>query len=382
MRDKSFLFPTTVYIDKDSLSDPITLNVKRNLSNAKFIEIENVKDPISDGVYKTNNTSKNHQFDEGKRILYLTRHKGKWLKSCPGTSGHVCCNLFIVNPGEGCPLDCTYCYLQSYLKNNPTLKLYTNTNSLLEELEEKFKSDPNRLFRVGTGELIDSLVWDDITGASLELVPFFAKFENAVLELKTKDDGVSNLLDLRSEHNGKTVVSWSVNAKSISETDEKNTASLEERLEAARLVADAGYRLGFHFDPLVYFENWQEEYKETVDKIFSKIKPTQVAWISISTLRYKTDLHEMMKLRFPNSHLPFGEQFLGKDNKLRYIQPIRFKMTRFVWDSIKAHSEEVPVYMCMESSAAWRNIAGGAPMAGSELREVFAKNHRLPVLTS
>jgi spore photoproduct lyase len=251
----------------------------------------------------------------------------------------------------------------------------------MNELQDKFLSDSSRLFRVGTGELIDSLVWDDISGLSLDLVPFFAKFDNAVLELKTKDDGVGNLLDLRNDHKGKTVVSWSVNARTVTEKDEKDTATLAQRIEAASKVVEAGYRVGFHFDPLVYFENWEEEYLETINTIFSNIPASRVAWISISTLRYKTDLHEMMKARFPESNLPFGEQFLANDNKLRYVQPIRFKMTRFVWNNIKKISEDIPVYMCMESSAAWRNISGGAPLAGSELREVFARNHRLPVLT-
>ncbi len=381
MRDKSHLYPTRIFVDKVSLDDSLTQRVLANLKDVDVVEVDGVKDPVREGFILASSTSPEALFTAGKRALYLTRHKGSWLKSCPGTSGHVCCNLFIVNPGEGCPLDCTYCYLQSYLKKNPTLKLYTNTSDLMNELQDKFLSDSSRLFRVGTGELIDSLVWDDISGLSLDLVPFFAKFDNAVLELKTKDDGVGNLLDLRNDHKGKTVVSWSVNARTVTEKDEKDTATLAQRIEAASKVVEAGYRVGFHFDPLVYFENWEEEYLETINTIFSNIPASRVAWISISTLRYKTDLHEMMKARFPESNLPFGEQFLANDNKLRYVQPIRFKMTRFVWNNIKKISEDIPVYMCMESSAAWRNISGGAPLAGSELREVFARNHRLPVLT-
>jgi spore photoproduct lyase len=381
VRDKSHLYPTRIFVDKVSLDDSLTQRVLANLKDVDVVEVDGVKDPVREGFILASSTSPEALFTAGKRALYLTRHKGSWLKSCPGTSGHVCCNLFIVNPGEGCPLDCTYCYLQSYLKKNPTLKLYTNTSDLMNELQDKFLSDSSRLFRVGTGELIDSLVWDDISGLSLDLVPFFAKFDNAVLELKTKDDGVGNLLDLRNDHKGKTVVSWSVNARTVTEKDEKDTATLAQRIEAASKVVEAGYRVGFHFDPLVYFENWEEEYLETINTIFSNIPASRVAWISISTLRYKTDLHEMMKARFPESNLPFGEQFLANDNKLRYVQPIRFKMTRFVWNNIKKISEDIPVYMCMESSAAWRNISGGAPLAGSELREVFARNHRLPVLT-
>lgn len=71
---------------------------------------------------------------------------------------------------------------------------------------------------------------------------------------------------------------------------------------------------------------------------------------------------------------------MAKDSKLRYIQPIRFKLTRFVWDLLKGVSDKLPVYMCMESSAAWKEIAGGPPVAGEEIREVFARRASLPVL--
>ena len=198
MRSREFFKPNLVIVAGDSKEDSLTKNVISRLPNAT---IEYVDDFKSIGELEKNIFTKylstkyqasyddiptDIKFSEGKRVLILTRHKGNWIKSCPGTSSHVCCNLFTVDPGEGCPLDCTYCYLQSYLKANPTLKLYSNTSDLLHELSEKFTSEPGRLFRVGTGELIDSLVWDDLTDFSKEIVPFFAKFPNAVLELDRK----------------------------------------------------------------------------------------------------------------------------------------------------------------------------------------------------
>jgi spore photoproduct lyase len=391
MRERRGTHPKILLVEDSAREDPVTHRVLSRLPDAKVVYVTNSEDPlylksevdtaISELLGSVQNLSDAERFSLGKRVLMLKRHKGSWLKSCPGTSGHVCCNLFIVNPGEGCPLDCTYCYLQSYLKNNPTLKLYTNTCDLFDELADKFTSEPGRLFRVGTGELIDSLVWDDLTDATLDFVPFFAKFKNAVLELKSKDDYVENLVSLRNEHKGQTVVSWSVNAARINKNDEANTATLTERIEAAGKVVEAGYRVGFHFDPIVHFEGWEDEYYDTIQNIFSKIPKEKIAWVSISSLRYKTDLQDMMKSRFPDSVLPYGEQFLARDAKLRYIQPVRFRMLRFMWDELKKISDEMPVYMCMESAAAWKGLTGGTPTAGEELREVFARRASLPVIS-
>ena len=88
----------------------------------------------------------------------------------------------------------------------------------------------------------------------------------------------------------------------------------------------------------------------------------------------------MMETRFPESKIPFGEQFLARDNKLRYLQPLRFKMIQFVWSELKAVHADIPVYMCMESAAAWRHIAGGPPASGSELVEIFSRRGRLPII--
>ena len=59
-------------------------------------------------------------------------------------------------------------------------------------------------------------------------------------------------------------------------------------------------------------------------------------------------------------------------------RPIRIKMQKFMWNKLKNINTEIPVYMCMESSTAWKSISGGSPAAGSELREVF--NKKLPIV--
>lgn len=377
-------WPHTIVVHDSARNDPMTERVLSRVTGAKVIYTAKKIDPLVSGgelEHLAADDGEIARFSRGKRVLYLTRYLGSWLKACPGTSGHVCCNLWIVNPGEGCPLDCSYCYLQSYLRRNPTLKIYTNTDDLIETLRARAAAEPNRLFRVGTGEVIDSLVWDDLTDLSLELVPFFARTPNLVLELKTKSDRVENLLAMRDAHAEKTVVSWSVNAPSVSAGEEAFTAPLDARIRAAEKIVEAGYKVGFHFDPLVAIEGWQDEYRDTIDRIFSRIPVERVAWVSVSSLRYQREMQDVMMSRFPSSTIPFGEQFLAKDNKLRYVQPIRFRMLRFVWDELKARGAALPVYMCMESSAAWRSVAGGPPVAGSELVEIFSRRGRLPIVS-
>ena len=358
-----------IYIAPEAQSDELTQRFLAAYPNAQVEKITTTEDPLN----KEDLPLDADPITIGKRQILLCHYHGKWLKPCPGTLGHVCCNLWVVNPAEGCPLDCTYCILQSYLKRNPTQRIFTNINAMIEGIKERVTSEPNRYFRICTGELTDSLAWDDITDLSLKLVPLFAELDNAVLELKTKTTNIKNLLTLKSEHRGHTVVSWSVNAINVSASDELYAATLVERLEAAREVSAAGFRIGLHFDPIVHFPGWESAYREVIKAIFSHLKPQDIAWISIATLRYRRDLQEIMINRIPKSKLPFGEQFLAKDYKVRYIQPLRLKMLRFVWGELKSIWPQLPVYMCMESPVSWKTISGGLPVAGNELVEVFSR---------
>ena len=382
MRISKHILPKKIYVHADAAADSM---VKRVISRHPEAQVERVTeygDPLSQlGLSgDKNKLSHSEAFSLGKQHLLLSRYRGSWLRACPGTQDHVCCNLWTLNPGEGCPMDCTYCYLQSYLRRNPTLKLYTNTWDMFSEIEHKLSEQPGRFFRIGTGEVIDSLVWDELTDSSVELVEFFSRLPNAALELKTKSNFVDNLVDLKNSHNGNTVVAWSVNAEQVIENDEAYTASLSQRIEAACRVVEAGYRVGFHFDPLIHFCGWEDAYRDAIEKIFSAVSVKNVAWVSVSSLRYPRIMQSIMEERFGNSKIPYGDQILASDSKLRYIQPLRFKLNSFVWNQLKQVSELLPVYMCMESAAAWRNIAGGAPAAGSELVEIFSRKGKQRVI--
>src|SRR5262245_56391705 len=104
-------------------------------------------------------------FAAGKRQIFFTRQRGTFLEHCPaGTPGLVCCNYLVVSLISNCPMDCSYCFLQEYLANNPLLKVFTNVEDLLGEVAKAVDRQPWRQFRIGTGELSDSLALDHLLG--------------------------------------------------------------------------------------------------------------------------------------------------------------------------------------------------------------------------
>jgi spore photoproduct lyase len=300
----------------------------------------------------------------GSDTLVLMRYPGKFLRQCQGAGAEICCNYHVVSYAWNCHLECSYCVLQSYL-NSEAIVLCTNFADLLNDVKSALQKHPNRIFRIGTGELADSLALDHITHYSRSIVPFFASLPNGFLELKTKSDQIFNLEDLA--HGGHTIVSWSMNSRRICLTEESKAAGFEERLSAARQCQKWGYRVGFHFDPIIYYDGWENEYRQAIEEILHAVDPKRIVWISLGALRFTPHLREIARKRFPNSRIPYGEFIPGHHGKLRYFRPIREEIYRKMNSWIHGEAPHVFVYLCMESRAVWERSFGKAPRNASDL---------------
>jgi len=308
----------------------------------------------------------------GKKDLFLTKNRGVFFKPCPATREYQCCDYQVLNIGMNCQMDCVYCILQAYL-NNPWLSFFVNVEDMLGELEEAFKQDPEQFLRIGTGEFTDSLALDRLTGLSKKLVSFMKSRKNSVLELKTKSAVIGNLEGL--DHGGRTIVAWSLNAPAIMEKEEIRTATLTERLEAAKLCASWGYKLAFHFDPIIDHQNWRQGYSQTIEQLFNAVPASQIAWISMGALRYLPSLKEIAELRFPSSRF-FNKEFItGLDNKARYFRPRRLEMYRHIYQELKEKAAgNTCIYLCMESDEIWQEVFGYTPGERGGLRVMLDKS--------
>ena len=215
---------------------------------------------------------------------------------------------------------------------------------------DNFYKKINRPIRIGTGEFCDSLALDHITGYSTQLINFF-RDKPVFFELKTKSANVENILNTPGAKN--IVISWSLNPQPFINKEELCAASLAKRLDAAKKVQAKGYSLSFHFDPIVYSENWEQLYQEVIDQIYSKLNPP-FAWISLGTLRGTRKLKNAAEQRFPESKIWYGELFLSNDKKLRYPKFMRKQIYKSMIKLIRKHDTKTPVYLCMEDIDCWQ----------------------------
>lgn len=296
--------------------------------------------------------------DRGKKTLHLLEYSGDILKPCPGTTNHICCGYQILNVAANCPLDCSYCILQSYF-NEPDLRVFANVEERLGEVLHNIDNNPDRIFRIGTGEFTDSLALDPLVGWTEMLVPLFSRRKNAVLELKTKTTHIEKLVSLRER--GQIIVSWSLNSPTIAATEEHKAAGIRKRLEAAQRCQSAGFIVGFHFDPLIPHPNWEDDYLRTLDLMADLIDPARIIWISMGSFRFMPSLRAIIRQRHPHSSVLDGEFIRGLDGKMRYFKPIRMELYEFMRRHLEAWHDDLGLYLCMESDEIWSRTMGWSP---------------------
>jgi len=309
--------------------------------------------------------------DRVKRQLYLTKGKGNRVKPCPGSPGRICCGYWVINAMLQCPMDCHYCILQDYL-TVPAMTLYVNEEDVRREIQHRLAVRPGHICRFGTGELGDSLVHDALTGFSRRMVPFFARTQNGILELKTKTAAIETLEGLSPK--GHTVISWSLNPPEVIRQVEPGTASLTQRIEAARRCQARGYWVGFHLDPVVWFNGWETAYETLINQLAASIDPERVLWISLAGFRYIRHQKETIRRRFGGTFLFAGEFFRDEDGKYRYLRRERISMYQKILKWLRAWSPGLFIYYCMESRRVWEETFPDPPRHTGELDERFHRH--------
>ena len=297
-----------------------------------------------------------HEFEAGD--LILGRHDGQRVKPCPGTRGYHCCGLQIIHFGLGCHLGCTYCILQSYLDTR-ALVLFGHMDRFLDDLPAQMALAAPGASRFCTGEFTDSLLLEPLTGLGRRLVGVFSGLSGRSLELKTKTVNIEGLLD--ADHGGKTVISFSVNAPKIEKTEEIGAPPVSRRLSAAARAVKSGYRVGFHFDPIIRHAGWKDGYSRVVDEIFEAVPADRIAWISLGAFRYLPRLKDIVRRRYPHSRIMDEEFIPAPDGKMRYPRPMRVELYGRVLEKIRAADPTACVYMCMENKRVWTEVFGYDP---------------------
>jgi spore photoproduct lyase len=336
---RALFSPKKIFVEQEVESFEIIARLKKAFPDIQVKKIPSLKEYL-----KTQKGLNASDYNRRTEKVFVVAQEDDYFKKCPCTAGAQGCGYHIFNCGFGCVFECSYCFLQQYT-NTPGIILPANLNAYFDSLKHYQHSG----MRLGTGEFSDSLALDPITDYSKSIIDFLKNYPKVTFEFKTKSIHVANLLGQTPR--GNIVVSWSLNPQKMIDRNEFLTPALNDRLKAAQACSKAGYKIGFHFDPLIHYPGWRKDYENVVSRIFDFLSPRCIVWISLGTFRFSPSLKPILEARFPNNSILDGELFLGYDNKLRYSFQARQDMYRHLLTTIRKFSKKIWVYLCMEDHA-------------------------------
>jgi len=344
-------------------------------------EIEQCPDPKADkaailrAVKRKWNNLKNSKInyeypDERKtfrtkpRKVTLSDSENEVFGMCPVASEKtVCCNLMTIDAVQGCSLGCSYCSIQTFYTDG---KISVDKN--LAEKLAKIPLDPNKKYHIGSGQSSDSLATGNREGVLDAQLNFARNNPNIILEFKTKSNNIGYLL--RSDVPDNVFVSWSLNPQLFIDNEEHGTASFDERISSARALSDKGVLVGFHFHPIVYYEGYELDYTNIIQKVVSVFDPLEVAMVSMGTLTFiKPAIKKLRSTGLSSKvlQIPMADA-VGKSS---YNKEIKKEIFGHVFNQFFSWHDTVFFYLCMEERSVWESVFGQSYIDNSEFENAL-----------
>jgi spore photoproduct lyase len=124
--------------------------------------------------------------------------------------------------------------------------------------------------------------------------------------------------------------------------------------------------VGFHFHPIVHYDQWRQDYALVVEQLDSLFKAEEVALVSLGTLTYiKSVMREIRKRAIPTQILKMP--MVDANGKQSYPDALKHTLFSHVYNSFPdSWKSGVFFYLCMEERRLWKPVFGYEYASNSE----------------
>ncbi len=265
-------------------------------------------------------------------MINIRERKSNFVKLFDKTPDTVFCpHFYELILSNGCPYNCSYCYLRLTFRGKTDPVLFNNdwakVQAELDKIDEGVFS---------TGELADSLAI--IPPLLEEALDYFEQQEDKYILLLTKSANIDILKNRKPSK--QIIVSFSVNSIPAAKAYEKGAPDPMKRLSAAKELKELGWRIRIRLDPII-LESGLEHYEE-ICKAIAELSPEVV---TIGTLRQFPGLHNFAK-EAPREGLK-----KAPDGRMRYPTQKRIEVYKQIADWLGFQPA-----LCKESTRMWDEL--------------------------
>ncbi|MFQ5543382.1 MAG: radical SAM protein [Nitrospiria bacterium] len=269
-----------------------------------------------------NPKAQNFRLQKKHSGLILAKKHQHFILPAPPGYGFGNKNSYYFSHMLNCPYDCRYCFLQGMYASAHYL-LFVNFEDFEREIEQTIQACGSESCYFYSGYDSDSFALEQFSGFAKYFLPFFKRYPQACLELRTKSAQIRSLLQHQPIQN--CVVAMSFSPENIAEHLEHRVPSLSKRIGAAQKLQQAGWKIALRFEPLIYQTDYEQHYQRLYQRLFEALNADQLHSVSIGFFRMpKTFFRNIAKL-YPDERLYAGH-YVEQDGMTSYPEEIEEEM--------------------------------------------------------
>ncbi|GGF77047.1 spore photoproduct lyase [Paenibacillus albidus] len=314
--------PTGLFIPELVFFEPNALNYPKGERIMEWVKAQGIPYRMTTSHNRITNLpgeTETEQYKIAKRTLVVGVRKTLTFDQSKPSADYA------IPIATGCMGHCHYCYLQTTLGAKPYIRVYVNTDEVINAAKKYIEAQAPGITTFEAACTSDPLGLEHITGSLAELITFMAQEPLGRLRFVTKYQHVEPLLGLK--HNGHTRIRFSINADYVIRNFEPATSRFEERIEAAGKVAKAGYPLGFIIAPIIWHDGWEEGYSELLAKLAAALPQGTGNGLTFEMIqhRFTKTAKSLIEKRYPKSKLEMDmekrKMKWGRWGQYKYVYP-------------------------------------------------------------
>ncbi len=137
---------------------------------------------------------------------------------------------------------------------------------------------------------------------------------------------------------------------------EENVPSIDERLEAMRLVAERGYPVRAIMMPIIPIDGWEAAYTAFTKRLLETVPIQRLTLGGICIYRSARDLMErkMGMRNVVSEHIDATWPRAG-DGRARYSRDLRHEVYSLIIESARRLRPDLEIALCLEEQALWES---------------------------
>ena len=289
-----------------------------------------------------NKSAQNFRLQKTGPSLILAKKYRNFVLPAPAGYGIGSERNYYFSHMLNCVYDCRYCFLQG-MYHSANYVLFVNYEDYFAEMDQLSGNNCGEDAHYFSGYDCDSLALEPVTGFADACLTYFAGREDRLLELRTKSTQIRGLLDREVLDN--VVVAFSLSPSNIVDALEHKTPSLSRRLEAINKLAARGWKIGLRFDPIIYFNDYRDQYGLFFEQVFSQLDIEKLHSVSLGVFRLPVQFFKRVAGLYPEEKL-FASPMVDNAGMMTYTNEIEDGMMAFCEKEISRHINQNQYFPC------------------------------------